>query len=76
MRSQFEFTVPIVGPKVLPRSPACSAERQRALTCGGSVPPFIVVLVVTFHWPGSIEVSAATATAGARTAQSRAIQNL
>jgi hypothetical protein len=31
MRSQFEFTVPTVGPKVLPTSLAYSAERQRDL---------------------------------------------
>src|SRR6202020_2707396 len=76
VRTQLELTVPMVGPNVWPTSPACSAVRQRALTCGDNLPPFTMVLVVTFHCPGAIEVSDAAATAGARTTQNIVIQNL
>jgi hypothetical protein len=52
MRSQAEFWVRISGENVLSMSPACSAERQRMLICGGPGFPAISGLVVIFQKPG------------------------
>ena len=52
--SQAEFWVRVSGENVLSMSPACSAERQRMLICGGPAFPAISGRVVIFQKPGSI----------------------
>src|SRR5580692_10292209 len=76
VRAQSEFTVVIAGPKVLPISAVCSAVRQRALTCGGSGAPLIMVLVVTFHCPAAIRSSAAAGAVHSANPQNDSMQNL
>src|SRR3981081_1330671 len=75
VRSQLEFTVLITGPKVFVTSPVCSGVRQRALTCGGEVAPFITVVEVTFHCPGSIRFSATAGTVESASAHNNVIPN-
>jgi hypothetical protein len=68
--------VPLTGPKVLPTSPACSGVRQRAFTPDGVTAPFINIVDVTFHCPGSIARSDALAEAASISEHSNVIPNL